>query len=104
MPHVRWKIGEAKQRFSEVVRLAAEEPQVIQNRERVVAAVIAGDEIEDVLRWIAERRAPTLAATLVEMRDAAAHESWDLPVPARANRSMTAGSAPPQRREKRRAR
>ena len=35
-----WSIAQAKQRFSELLRQAAEAPQLIFNRERMVAAVI----------------------------------------------------------------
>lgn len=35
-----WNIAQAKQRFSEIVRRAAEGPQLIYNRKRLVAAVI----------------------------------------------------------------
>jgi prevent-host-death family protein len=38
---VAWKIADAKQRFSEVVRRAQHQPQVIQNRDRPVAVVMS---------------------------------------------------------------
>jgi antitoxin (DNA-binding transcriptional repressor) of toxin-antitoxin stability system len=41
-----WKIGGAKQRFSEVVRQAASDPQSIYNRDHPVAAVISAESLE----------------------------------------------------------
>ena len=63
---MRWKIGQAKQRFSEMVRHAATEPQLICNRDRVVAAVVDADSAAKLL-GILERagsdRLPTLSRT-----------------------------------------
>jgi antitoxin (DNA-binding transcriptional repressor) of toxin-antitoxin stability system len=36
-----WKVGEAKQQFSEVLRRSEAEPQLIYRRHRLVAAVVA---------------------------------------------------------------
>ena len=36
-----WKVAEAKQRLSEVLRCAAREPQTIYSRSRPVAVVVA---------------------------------------------------------------
>jgi prevent-host-death family protein len=46
-----WKIAEAKQRFSEVVRAAEDEPQRIYNRNELVAAVVSAAEIKEFLTW-----------------------------------------------------
>ena len=53
-----WKIGEAKQRFSEVLRKAAEEPQPIHNRDRLVATVIGAADSRAFFEWRAERQNP----------------------------------------------
>ena len=83
---MRWKIGQAKQRFSEVIRRAAVEPQLICNRERVVAAVIdAGSD--DRLRAIMDRQGPrTIAEAFETLRALAAHEGYTLKVLPRRNR------------------
>ena len=49
-----WNVAQAKQRLSEVLRSAAEEPQRIYNRRRLVAAVVNADRFEEFERW--ERR------------------------------------------------
>ena len=46
-----WNIAQAKQRFSEVVRQAAEEPQLIYNRDHLVAAVIDAEDFEAFKQW-----------------------------------------------------
>ena len=54
----RWKLGEAKARFSEVVRLAASgRPQRVTVRGRNAVVVVAADEFD---RLRARRSAPSL--------------------------------------------
>ena len=40
MDKKRWTVSQAKQRFSEVVRLSEREPQLIDRRDTLVAALI----------------------------------------------------------------
>lgn len=83
---MRWKIGQAKQRFSEVVRRAATEPQLICNRDRVVAAVVDADSAER-LQAIRQRRSRTsIAAAFEELRGLAKREGYRLKTPARTTR------------------
>jgi prevent-host-death family protein len=65
---VNWKIGQAKQRFSEVVREAAEEPQRIYKRDRLVAAVVDADDLEEFLEWKRGRKRRSLAEAFDELR------------------------------------
>ena len=55
-----WNIANAKQQFSEVVRLSAQEPQEIYNRDKPVAAVISADDLKEFRRLKAERNRPSL--------------------------------------------
>ncbi len=83
---MRWKIGQAKQRFSEVVRRAAAEPQLICNRERVVAAVIdvgSADRLRSILEREGQR---TIAEAFDAFRQVAARERYTLKIPQRKNR------------------
>lgn len=83
---MRWKIGQAKQRFSEVIRRAAKEPQLICNRDRVVAAVIDARSA-DRLRAVRERESQrSLADAFDELRVILGRERLALKVPARRNR------------------
>lgn len=63
-----WRIAEAKQQFSEVLRQAADEPQVILNRDQPVAAVIDVETFREFEEWRRERQKPGLAAALAELR------------------------------------
>lgn len=78
-----WKIGEAKQRFSEVVRAAEEEPQRIYNRDRLVAAVVGPEEIKELLALRERRRKGSLADSIRELSRICAEEGYTLEVPNR---------------------
>ena len=81
-----WKLAEAKQRFSEVVRLASKEPQVIFNRDRPVAAVIPADALDDYLVWRADRKGSPLRAPLQELVEICREEAWEYQAPPRVDR------------------
>lgn len=80
-----WKIGSAKQRFSEVLRRAEEEPQLIHNRERLVAAVLGPEDTKAFLAW-RETRKGALAASLREAREICKDEGYTFESPPRADR------------------
>jgi len=80
-----WKVGNAKQRFSEVLRLAADEPQTIHNRDRVVATIIGPEDTRLFLEWRSQRRTP-MSELLREGRRIAAEENYELSVPRRVDR------------------
>ena len=63
-----WNIASAKQQFSEVVRLTAEEPQAIYNRDKPVAVLISAQEYEEFKAWQAQNKRPTLAEQFDEIR------------------------------------
>jgi prevent-host-death family protein len=65
-----WNIAQAKQQFSEVVRLSAQEPQAIYNRETPVATVISATEYEQFKQWRLTLSAPTLVDQFSELRNA----------------------------------
>jgi antitoxin (DNA-binding transcriptional repressor) of toxin-antitoxin stability system len=80
-----WKIGEAKQRFSEVVREAADEPQWIYKRDRLVAAVVDAESLATFLEWKRRRERRTLADAFEELRRIRGDEAW-IEVPPRRDR------------------
>ncbi|MBN9338730.1 MAG: hypothetical protein ABT02_03810 [Comamonadaceae bacterium SCN 68-20] len=63
-----WSIANAKQQFSEVVRLTAERPQAIYNRDKPVAMMISVEEFEAFSRWKAERQRPGLLNQFAAIR------------------------------------
>jgi prevent-host-death family protein len=65
-----WNIAQAKQQFSEVVRLSAQEPQAIYNREKPVAALVNALEYEQFQQWRAQQQIPSLIAEFEELRNA----------------------------------
>lgn len=75
-----WKIGEAKQRFSEVVRRAAREPQVIQNRSRVVAVVVSPEQAAQL------RRPATMREALADLQRIARKTGYEFEATQRSTR------------------
>ncbi|RYF34350.1 MAG: type II toxin-antitoxin system Phd/YefM family antitoxin [Comamonadaceae bacterium] len=65
-----WSIAQAKQQFSEVVRLAAEEPQAIYNRATPVAVIVGTQEYEAFKQWQATQGGNPLLQSLNRLRDA----------------------------------
>lgn len=86
MSKSKWKVGEAKQRFSEVVRDAGTEPQLIFNREELAAAVVSAEEYREFEEWRAERRMKPLGELFLEAREILAEERYTLRTPSRKDR------------------
>lgn len=87
---MNWNVGQAKQHLSEVIREAAHEPQLIYNRNRPVAAVIAAEELAEYRTWKAEHAAQprrSLADEFAELRRILQEEGRDgLDIPPRKDR------------------
>lgn len=83
---MRWKIGQAKQRFSEVVRRAATEPQLICNRDRVVAAVVDAESAERLQAIRENERRSSIADAFEALRAITRREQYTLRTPSRKNR------------------
>ena len=95
-----WKVAAAKQRFSEVLRKAATEPQLIHNREQLVGAVIGREDAEEFLKWRA-RRARALGDAIDEAQRICAEEDYCLEVPVRTDRDNPVLQVADARRHKR---
>jgi prevent-host-death family protein len=66
---MNWNIAQAKQHFSEVVKQASTEPQIIYNRNTPVAALISAEEIAAYRAWKAAQTQPqTLGEAFAELR------------------------------------
>lgn len=74
-----WNIAQAKQQFSEVVRLSVEEPQMIYNRDRCVAAVIDAESFKAFDEWRKKSARKTLGEEFAELRRIAAEENYEWP-------------------------
>ena len=80
-----WNIAAAKQDLSRVLKAAQLEPQVIANRGRPVAAVIAYESLETLLRK-KSAVAPSLASLLDPLRAALLSEQVKFVAPKRSTR------------------
>ena len=81
-----WRVGEAKQRLSEVLRRCAREPQLVYSRDRFVAAVISADLFEEFERWREAQRRRTLGQRFDEVREICREEEYTLETGRRENR------------------
>ncbi len=96
MVMTEWKIGDAKEQFSEVVRQAEREPQRIYNRDRFVAAVLDAETYAEFEQWRARQRASTLAARFSELQRIVAEEKYRLTLPRRRDRRTPFDDDPPR--------
>jgi len=83
---MRWQIAEAKQKFSDLVRQAAAEPQLIFNRERLVAAIVDPQTFQAFQAWNDRERRRSLADAFEELRRIAGAEGYSWGAPTRVDR------------------
>ena len=83
-----WKISEAKARLSEVVSSCVEEPQVLYNRKKPVAALIDIAEYEAFLAYKKAQQKPTMAELLAELDEIKKLEPGDFELPPRTSRPI----------------
>ena len=82
-----WRVSEAKQRLSEIVRRSEAEPQKIHNRGRLVAAVVSPTALE-MLDHLRERRPRcTLAGIFSEIRAICEEDGDELEIAERSDRA-----------------
>jgi len=78
-----WKVGQAKQQFSEVLRRSESVPQLIYRRNRLIAAVVAMDETGEK----PTSRPLTIGDRLDEARELFQSANYELPVPRHRSRA-----------------
>ena len=83
---MNWKIAEAKQQFSELVKSAEAEPQWIYNRDKLVAAMVPAETLREFLAWRRERGERTLAEAFEELRRICEEEDYSLEISPRQER------------------
>ena len=81
-----WKVAEAKQRLSEVIRAAEDEPQWLYNRDRLVAAVVEPHILQDFLAWRERQQRPSVGEAFSELRRILAEEGYTVESPSRHDR------------------
>ena len=80
-----WNVAQAKQRFSEVLRRAQGEPQLVYRRKELVAVILAPHAYEE-MRERVEARRQTLAEVTEPIRAVMRSEGYELEVGSRADR------------------
>lgn len=83
-----WKISDAKARLSEVVGHCVEEPQVLYNRKKPVAALIDMDEYEAFQKYKQSKKKKTVAEWLDELDEIKKQEPGDFELPPRTSRPV----------------
>lgn len=82
-----WKIDQAQEQFSEVVQAASCEPQLIYNRDQLVAAVIEGKLFQEFLMWQKHKKQGTIADAFTNLRQIMSEENYSLEIPIRQDRA-----------------
>ena len=80
-----WKVGEAKQQFSKVLRRSESVPQLIYRRNQLIAAVVAIDETKGA----AVARRVMIGDRFEEARELLRRENYHLPQTRRRSRANT---------------
>ena len=84
---MNWNIADAKQKFSELIRAAEDEPQWIYNRDKLVAAVIPAATLQEFLDWQTKRERLSLGEAFAELRRICKEEEYTFEIPPRVERS-----------------
>jgi PHD/YefM family antitoxin component YafN of YafNO toxin-antitoxin module len=84
---MHWKVAEAKQKLSDIVRQAAREPQLIYNRDRLVAAIVDAQTFAAFQAWCEQNERRSLADAFAELRQIADEEHYSLDLPPRLDRA-----------------
>lgn len=83
---MEWKIAEAKQKFSELVKAAEDEPQWIYNRDKLVVAMVPAETLREFLSWRHQRQERTVGEAVEELRRICEEEDYTLNIPPRQER------------------
>ncbi len=89
-----WKLEDAKQKFSELIHAAVEEPQLIYDQNQLVAAVVKADVFQAFLLWQQQSQKASLASAFVELRELCAEENYSLETPPREDRANPFAESP----------
>lgn len=84
---MKWRVAQAKQRFSELVQAALSEPQPIYKRDQLMAFVVKADLFQEFLEWRQQKRNKSVADAFIDVRQAAVEENFALEMPSRVDRA-----------------
>lgn len=81
-----WKMGEAQQKFSELINAAIEAPQLIYNQHQLVVAVVEAKIFQEFLAWQHQCNKQSLANALIQLHQICEEEDYMLEIPPRQDR------------------
>jgi hypothetical protein len=84
---MKWTVANARRSFSRLLEEAREEPQMLFNRHRHIATVIAPDTFAQFMTWLQEREVPTVEDAFANLRQILQEEDYELTLPERVDRS-----------------
>ena len=84
-----WKIGEAKQKLSAVVKASADQRQLLYNRDELVAAVISAEDLEKLESLEQGEAKRSLGEAFHELREIVREERYRWNIPKRGDRKST---------------
>jgi nicotinic acid mononucleotide adenylyltransferase len=79
-----WRVEDAEQQFTELIRSADQTPQEIYDQDHLVAVVVGGDQLHQFLNW--QKQQASLAISFAELRQICEEEQYVLEVPGRSDR------------------
>ncbi|MBW2318306.1 MAG: type II toxin-antitoxin system prevent-host-death family antitoxin [Deltaproteobacteria bacterium] len=82
----RWKISEAKAKFTALLESCRKGPQIICNRERPVAVVIDVKLFDEVMELRKTQEKPSIAELLQELQSIQQSETSEIEMPPRQDR------------------
>ena len=83
---MKWSVAKARERFYDLLRKAAIEPQEIYNRDRLVAAVLGPESFQELSESMERTARRTLRESFAEMRKVMLEEGYKLEIPSRKSR------------------
>ena len=83
---MQWKVADAKQKLSEVIRRASDSPQWIFSRDRPVAVLVSPEAFEELSELKSKQRG-ALGEAFAELRKICDEEDYVLEVPVRRDRA-----------------
>ncbi|MFQ5740888.1 MAG: type II toxin-antitoxin system Phd/YefM family antitoxin [Acidobacteriota bacterium] len=79
---MNWKVAEAKQKLSQLLRATSREPQLIYNRDRLVAVVVKAETFAQFEVWEKSRHESSVGEAFDKLRRLCAAENYTLePLP-----------------------
>jgi hypothetical protein len=85
---MNWKIAQAKKSFSDVLKKSRKEPQIIYNRDTVVAAIINPENLKEYLDFKDQSQNDSLATAFMELQTICTEENYVLLAPKRNSREV----------------